>query len=170
MEKLTHWKKLTNPDYLGSYSLEPGKDLTLTIRECRQELVAGTDGKKEQCLVLYFQETGIKPMILNKTNAKTITKLYKTPYIEQWSGKKVQLYSTPVTAFGTTTDALRIRDFLPVSKDLDVTEAIMRLEQCETLDELKDVFMSLSKPEQSHKIVKQRTEELKAELNKEQPA
>lgn len=28
MENLTHWKKLTNPDYLGAYALQPGEDLT----------------------------------------------------------------------------------------------------------------------------------------------
>ena len=31
MAELTHWKKFHNPDYLGSYSLDPGKDMILTI-------------------------------------------------------------------------------------------------------------------------------------------
>ena len=44
---MTHWKKLTNPDYLGAYSIEDGKDLILTIAYVRQEKVIGTDGKKE---------------------------------------------------------------------------------------------------------------------------
>ena len=46
---MTHWKKLTNPDYLGAYSIEDGKDLILTIAYVRQEKVIGTDGKKEDC-------------------------------------------------------------------------------------------------------------------------
>ncbi len=164
MSTLTHWKKLTNPNYLGAYSIEPGQDLVLTIKCCQNEMVAGPDGKKEECLVLHFQESGVKPMILNKTNAKTISKVHKTPYIEQWPGKQVQIYTASVSAFGTTTDALRIRDFAPQSKRIDTTEAILKLGQCETIEELKATFLSLSKAEQSDKQLKEYTETLKAKL------
>lgn len=112
MENLTHWKKMTNPNYLGTYSLEPGKDKILTLRMVRQEMVQGEDGKKEQCMVAHFMENE-KPMILNKTNAKTIEKLYGTPYIEQWTNRKIQIYAAKVKAFGEVVDALRIRAFIP---------------------------------------------------------
>lgn len=108
----THWKKLQNPDYLGSYSLDPGKDLILTIKVVKVEQVTGPDNRKEDCTVMYFVENS-KPMIVNATNAKTITKLYKTPYIEEWAGKKVQIYSTEVKAFGDVVEALRIRQKIP---------------------------------------------------------
>ena len=117
MEKLTHWKKLTNPDYLGAYALEPNQDLIATIKSVANEVVTGADGKKETCLVMRFMED-IKPMILNATNSKTITKLLKTPYIEKWSGRKIQIYSETIKAFGEVVDALRIRPFLPVEKEL----------------------------------------------------
>jgi len=163
-EPLTHWKKLTNPNYIGAYTLDPGQDMILTIRNCIRETVTGEAGKKEECTILYFMEAGIKPMILNKTNAKTIAKIHGTPYIQQWAGKQIQIYSKQVDAFGTTTDALRVRDFVPQSKQLDITDALFKLESCETVDELKDVFLKLSKAEQSHKDVKARTEELKEAL------
>lgn len=86
---MTHWKKLTNPDYIGAYAIEDGKDLVLTIAYVRQESVIGSDGKKEECIVCHFSEKDAKPMILNVTNCKTISKLYGTPLIEQWAGKKV---------------------------------------------------------------------------------
>lgn len=108
----THWKKLQNPDYLGAYSLEPGKDMVLTIASVRQEKVTGADGKKEECMVARFREAA-KPMILNVTNCKTIEKLYKTPYIEEWAGRKIQLYAEKVKAFGDVVDALRIRPYVP---------------------------------------------------------
>ena len=57
-------------------------------------------------------------MILNATNNKTIAKLFKTPYIEQWTGRKIQIYTEKVKAFGEVWDALRIRPFLPVEKEL----------------------------------------------------
>lgn len=110
---MTHWKKLTNPDYLGAYSvMDAGHDLVLTIKNVKEELVSGTDGKKEQCVVAYFAE-GCKPMILNKTNMKAIEKLYGTPFIEEWVGKRIQVYSARVKAFGETVDALRIRPTIP---------------------------------------------------------
>lgn len=112
----THWKKLTNPNYLGAYALDEGKDLIATIQFVRREMVTGADGKREECMVVHFVEPTIKPMILNATNAKTITKLYKTPYIEEWANRSIQLYVAQVKAFGEVTDALRIRPYLPKVK------------------------------------------------------
>lgn len=161
---LTHWKKLTHPDYLGAYALEPGQDMILTIKSCAMEIVNGTDGKKQECMVIHFMEPGVKPMICNKTNAKTITKIHKTPYIEQWPGKQIQLYASSVSAFGTTTDALRIRDMVPVSRQIDVSGVIDTLNGCTTLDELKNTYKKLGREEQSHPDVKALTESLKAKL------
>lgn len=103
----THWKKLSNPDYLGSYAFDPGEEKTATINYVRQELVTGPDGKKEQCIVAHFVED-MKPMILNATNCKTITNLFHTPYIEEWSGKKISMHVEQVKAFGDLVDAVRI--------------------------------------------------------------
>ncbi len=116
MAELTHWKKLHNPDYLGAYSLDAGgtyKDLIVTIKNVKMEEVTGSDGKKENCMVMRFVENGIKPMIVNATNAKTLTKLFGTPYIENWAGRKIQLFVDKVKAFGDIVEALRIRNYAP---------------------------------------------------------
>ncbi len=113
---MTHWKKLTNPDYLGAYALEEGQELILTVDYVREETVTGPDGKKEDCTVIHFKEK-VEPMILNATNAKTITKIYKTPYIENWVGKKIQVYVAEVKAFGELVEALRIRPFIPKEEE-----------------------------------------------------
>lgn len=124
---LTHWKKLMNPDYLGSYALEPGQDLIVTIKSVCNEEVTGSDGKKDICSVIHFVEN-VKPMILNATNNKTIAKLFKTPYIEEWSGRKIQIYTEKVKAFGEIWDALRIRPYLPVEKDLICADCGKKIE------------------------------------------
>lgn len=124
----THWKKLTNPNYLGAYSIENGQDLVLTIRNVREEKVIGADGKKDDCVVCYFYEN-VKPMILNSTNMKTIQKLYKTPYIENWVGKQIQIGVEQVRAFGDIVDALRVRNFLP--RQYDQPEQKILCEACE---------------------------------------
>lgn len=113
----THWKKLHNPDYLGAYSLEPGKDKILTIKIIKTETVTGPDNRKEECMIATFVEPE-KPMIINSTNAKTITKTYGTPYIEEWAGKKIQVYSKTIKAFGDTIEALRIRPTEPKQTEL----------------------------------------------------
>ena len=110
---MTHWKKLTNPNYLGAYSIDDGKDLVLTIGTVANETVVGIDGKKEECTVCHFSERGVKPMILNATNMKMITKLLGTPYVEEWHGHKIQIGSEKVKAFGEIVDALRVRNRLP---------------------------------------------------------
>ena len=108
----THWKKLINPDYLGAYSLDPGKDMILTIKSVRKEMITGTGGKQEECTVCHWAEDQ-KPMILNVTNCKTISKMLKTPYIEQWAGHRVQIYATTTRMGCETVECLRIRDREP---------------------------------------------------------
>lgn len=109
----THWKQLVNTDYLGAYALKDGEDMVLTIKTVAQEMVTGTGGKKETCTVAHFTENGVKPMILNRTNMKSITKLYKSPYIEDWSGKRIQVFQSTTKLAGETVECLRIRDFIP---------------------------------------------------------
>jgi len=109
----THWKKLTNPDYIGAYALDPGKDMILTMKGVTREIVTGADGKKEECTMIRFAEP-VKPMIANKTNCKMIEKIYKTPYIEEWTDKQIQIYVEHNIRVGKeTTDGLRIRPFIP---------------------------------------------------------
>jgi len=134
MEKLTHFKKINNPNYLGSYSLATGEDkdgkptytdLVVEIVEVVNENVIdlGTH-KEEKCVVAHLKNS--KPMILNMTNQKTIADIVGSPYIERWRGQKITLYVAKVKAFGDIHDALRIRPQAPkqVSKpELKPTDA-----------------------------------------------
>jgi len=162
----THWKKEYNYDYIGAYSLPTdGSDLILTIKDTKTEKVIGGDGKKQDCFVVYFAEKDSKPMILNRTNAKTIQKVYGTPYIEDWVGKKIQLYATSVNAFGTVTDALRIRDFKPVVKEIDISQAVAKLSAAANLEEVEAAFKSLPKAEMYDKRVIELTKTLKTKFS-----
>lgn len=117
MGELTHWKKLENPDYLGAYALTPNQDLIVQIKSVGQEEVYNpSNNKKETCTVARFIDNSIKPMILNVTNCKTISKLYDTPYIEEWTGKYISIYIAKVKAFGDVVEALRIRNKIPTIK------------------------------------------------------
>lgn len=105
--ELTHWKKLTNPNYLGAYSLQPNESRVVTILEVKREVIVGMEGKREECTVAYLKNE--KPMILNSTNSKRIEKIVGTPFIENWKGVEVMIYAEKVKAFGELVDALRIK-------------------------------------------------------------
>ena len=119
----THWKSLCHPDYIGAYALmdgtKDGKELVVTIVKVSREMVTGADGKKEECTVCQLK--GIKPMILNATNQKTMQKLFGSPFIDDWVGNKMTLYVAKVRAFGETVDALRIRETKPKLQELTPT-------------------------------------------------
>ena len=111
---MTHWKKLTNPNYLGSYAFQPGEEKAVTIAAVKQEEVTNPSepNKKETCIVAHFQQQE-KPLILNKTNCKAIERLTGTPDIEQWPGNGIILCVQRVPAFGELVEAVRIRPVKP---------------------------------------------------------
>ena len=112
---MTHWKKLADKPFLGAWDIDDGKDLILTIHHAYQDDVEDPKkpGSKEKCLLIDFEEKESKPMILNATNCKSISKAVGSPYIENWAGKKIALFSAKVSAFGEVVDALRVRDYPP---------------------------------------------------------
>ena len=114
----THWKKLNNPDYLGAYAFQPGEEKTVTIREVKRQTVYNpSGGGKEECTVAYFEED-VKPLILNTTNCKAITKVWGTPYIEDWPGRRIILKVKKVNAFGEVVDAVRVSSERPIDNNL----------------------------------------------------
>lgn len=118
MSDKTHWKKLNNPDYLGSYAFQPGEEKTVTIKEVKREMVFNpSGGGKEECTVAYFNEA-IKPLILNTTNCKTISKVWGTPYIEDWKGLRITLRVKKVSAFGEMVDAVRVSPERPADEQI----------------------------------------------------
>lgn len=109
----THWKQLQNNDWIGAYALQDGQDLTLTIDKAMQEQVTGNNGKREMCLTVHWLERDYKPMIVNRTNAKTITKVTGSPYIEDWHGKQITLYVDTTRLGSDIVECLRIRPYAP---------------------------------------------------------
>ncbi|MGN1200887.1 MAG: hypothetical protein ACI4R8_01295 [Candidatus Caccovivens sp.] len=112
MAQLTHWKSFKDNNYLGAYNLEPGKDMVVTIKKVDKGEIIGENGEKDKGSLIWFNEYE-KPMILNTTNATAIATIYDTPYVEEWVGKKIQLYQTSIRAFGSDWDVLRVRKWNP---------------------------------------------------------
>jgi len=119
MTNKTHWKMLINPDYIGAYALPNGHDMTVTIQKVGRQLVTSTGGKKEECTVATL--AGQKPLILNVTNQKSISRLYG-PYIEDWAGKQITLFASTTKLAGEMVECIRIRP--QVAKATQQKEAI----------------------------------------------
>lgn len=113
MSNVTHYRKVFDSPYLSSADVvEP---VSLTISRVTQE---SDKSKKTKDVfnTVYFVELEIrqgeklKPMILNATNSKMLAKIAGSPFIEEWSGKRITVYVETGIKFGRdTVDGLRIR-------------------------------------------------------------
>ncbi|HLT42627.1 MAG TPA: hypothetical protein VKZ95_07985 [Sphingobacteriaceae bacterium] len=162
-ENKTHWKKAFNSNYLGAVDLPGYKDIVATIKEVRLEVTKGTK-EKEKKNIAYFAEN-IKPMILNVENSKTVRALAGgSNFLEDWNDVKVQIYvKEGVQAFGTVTDALRIRNHHPKQK-LDTSKALQDIRGCRSKEELRKMYLSLDKSIQSDPEIIKLKDELKISL------
>jgi hypothetical protein len=119
----THFKKLRNPAYLGSWDLQNEQDtyspLTLTIAGVTKETVhdgSGRPDSAEECTVVKF--TTHKPMVANSTNCRAISKALGSPFIEDWKGKRITIEVKKIKAFGEFHDALRVSATAPAKEAL----------------------------------------------------
>ena len=112
-ERLTgDFRKFMDKNYLGSWDVPDGEDLVLTIDHVERNDVKNERGSEKK-LVLHFKERGFKPMIMNTVNSKAIAAAYGSTKVEDWEDKRIAIHTEKVTAFGGTTDALRIRPYPP---------------------------------------------------------
>ena len=114
---MAHWKKNFDYNFLGSHDLyneakETYNEYTFTIDKAGMTDATDQNGQESKVLAVWFEQAD-KPMILNKTNCKNIEIATKQHDTDKWKGKHVIVYvQKGVRAFGTTTDALRIKPFL----------------------------------------------------------
>lgn len=99
-------KMFDPPKYLAAFVLE-GKDITVTIDKVVAETIEGEAGRKDKRPVVYFKGASL-PLVLNKTNGKTLQKLYGAD-TDKWSGKGVTLYATTCKNKGDIVDCIRMK-------------------------------------------------------------
>lgn len=110
---LESWEKVIDPNFISAELIgTTGAEKVVTITnidfaECYDEQTK----KKVQKQTVFFQEC--KPLVLNKTNAKMLKKLF-SPNSDNPSdcvGHKVILTVESIKAFGKMTDAIRIKEY-----------------------------------------------------------
>lgn len=108
----TDYRKLMDKPYLGAWDIPENGELVLTIKNVTTDKVMNESRKEEEKMLIQFSDAK-KPMICNVTNAKAISKVAGSTYIEDWTGVRIILYATEVSAFGDTRDAIRVKPYAP---------------------------------------------------------
>ena len=117
-ERLTgDFRKYMDKPFLGSWDVPDTGDLILTVDFVAQDEVQNDRGREKK-LTIHFKERDYKPMICNTTNAKAISKAYGSTKVDSWVNKKIAIYKATISAFGTTTECLRVREYPPKSEEL----------------------------------------------------
>ena len=159
---MTHWKKHFNYKYTGAYEMQVGEEKTLTFKNTKNELVKNERGEDNECFVGYFLESE-KPLILNKVNCKSISKLYG-PEVENWIGKQVIFYVRMEKSFGELIDVLRVKPIKPQATSVDYTAQNEKLKSCTDLQELQKVYSAFTSAEKSATLLTKN--EMKSKLTK----
>lgn len=106
-----NYKQHMDKPWLGEWDLPENDDLIVEIDYVDKEAVKSDQGTESK-MTIHLKD-GLKPMICNITNGDAIAAALGTPLVEQWAGRKIQLYRESVRAFGKTTMAIRVRPFPP---------------------------------------------------------
>lgn len=107
---MPHWREMMTSDKLFAVDLD-GKDRIVTIvRVVQGEYPDFEDPKRKlKKPDVYFKEF-TKPLGLNSTNARAISRLFGSPKTEEWIGKRLVLYPTITKAFGEEHECIRVRN------------------------------------------------------------
>jgi len=107
------YRSMYDRDYIGHFDLPGGKDLTLTIKKVMGGELTAIGGRKSKKPIVHFKQA-VKPLICNKTNAKTIAAMYGN-MVEEWAGKAITLFvsTTRDPSGGGEVECIRIRPKVP---------------------------------------------------------
>ena len=104
---MTHINSLFPSQYVAAIDLQ-GQLVDVQIQTLKFEKV-GSD--QEERPVLYFAGMS-KGMVMNKTNARRIAKLYGSE-IEGWFGRWITLYESETDFGGETVPCIRVKERIP---------------------------------------------------------
>lgn len=144
----------------------------LTIKEAYYAKGIDVSGNKTDGYFVEFEEPQ-KPMVLNSINRKNIAKIVKdskkmnptdSRNIGNWSGVKIELtFDESVKMMGKVVGGIRIKPMSPISTLCDKS-ALEKLSKCDSLESLKNTWISLSVDEKNLPTVLAKKETLKDTL------
>ena len=107
-----HWEELFDSQFLRWFDLQGKPALVEIVKVYRKELVTDGGVKNKRPILEYKQVQGsieeIKPLVLNKTNGRSIAIAHGGDF-DEWPGKQVVFYQTQTQLRGETVNCIRIR-------------------------------------------------------------
>lgn len=123
----THWRKFINDTYLNESDFlhpETGEVITVIgkIKSIKTEKVTNPSGKSDELPILHFDK--IKPLVLSaKVNFKNIESATGTAFVEDWIGKRIEIYYDPNVKFGRDkVGGVRVKPVAPKTNKPTLTE------------------------------------------------
>ncbi len=169
-ETKTHYKKNLDPRYISGEDLKDGlalnkglaPEMIVQIVGFEDKGVFDKNSQSEQTktglhLATLDGKRLYKPMILNKTNSKTCTKEFGSPYMEDWLNKPIVLYAKPDSRFDFVA---RFRKYFPPVQITD-TAALEKLSVCANLEGLMETWKGLTAQEKALPTVIAKKDQLK---------
>jgi hypothetical protein len=96
-----------------------GKEITVTIDRVEPEEFE-QDGVKRPKPVVHFRNSGIKPLVCNKTNSSRLATALGDKDTDAWAGKQVRLYPDMEEFRGQVHEVVRVRRApKPIGEDLN---------------------------------------------------
>jgi hypothetical protein len=147
-------------------------ECVLTIKEAYYDRNVDVSGNNTDGYFLEFVE-GVKPMVVNSTNRKTIANIVKirnkctsteSRNIGNWTGLPIQLiFDASVKMMGKLTGGIRVSPISPIPTISDVNAKAI-LKASKSLQDLKDNWTKLNNEEQKLPTINALKEQLKTIL------
>jgi hypothetical protein len=150
---MAHFREFIDPNFLCNLDFldDNGryKRKTVTVKSVTKEEIHNGKGSKDTVATVHTTET--KPFVLSNINMKTIVRMSRKVDTNDWVGMQIELYiEEGIKAFGKMHDVIRVSPkIIKTEPKQDYTKQIALLRTAKTLDELKQLFTSLSKSEQA---------------------
>lgn len=153
-----HYLKSRNSDFLAGTDLEifelEGKSKILTVKNVEYKENFKVNGRnKDKGLVVYFEETYAKPLIVNTTNSRIIKDLTGVIDAKKWKGFSLEFYFNTkvemrVSKTETIKGGIRIKSVNTNGLVAPLEDIDTRLKQVTNTAELMSLWQCLDEEKQ----------------------
>lgn len=134
---LDTWEKILDPNFINAELIgPPGAEKVVTIKDIdfREAFNQKTNAKEsKQSLIL----EECKPLILNKTNTKSLIKLFGSDKPAMCVGRKIVLYVVNVKVGGKPTTGIRIKEYEEIK--CEECGSVVKAVQGHTAEEVAEI-------------------------------
>lgn len=136
---LDTWEKILDPNFINAELIgSVGAERVVTIKDIDlAEVFNQKSNSKDKKQTLFLEEC--KPMVLNKTNTKSLMKIFGSDDPQKCVGHKITLYVAPVKVAGQQTTGIRIKEYNEIQIKCEKCGNIIKPLQTKSVAELVEI-------------------------------